>query len=47
MSGELMSEDNGNLPPGGHRLQKPFRISDVLHILTEIFSPSPLQSTRH
>ena len=47
MSGELMSEDNGNLPPGVHRLQKPFRISDVLHILTEIFSPSPLQSTRH
>ena len=47
MSGELMSEDNGNLPPGVHRLQKPFRISDVLHILTEIFSPSPFQSTRH
>jgi len=46
MSGELMSEDNGNLPPGTRRLQKPFRVSDVLHILTEIFSPSPLQSTR-
>ena len=44
--GELMSEDNGNLPPGTRRLQKPFRVSDVLHILTEIFSPSPLQSTR-
>jgi two-component system NtrC family sensor kinase len=45
MSGDLMSEENGNLPPGARRLQKPFRVSDVLHILTEIFSPSPVQST--
>jgi PAS domain S-box-containing protein len=46
MSGDLMSEDSSNLPPAVRRLQKPFRVSDVLHILTEIFSPSPLQSTR-
>jgi PAS domain S-box-containing protein len=45
MSGDLMSEDNSNLPPAARRLQKPFRVSDVLHILTEIFSPSPVQST--
>jgi len=46
MSGDLMSEDNTNLPAGARRLQKPFRVSDVLHALTEIFSPSPVQSTR-
>ena len=46
MSGDLMSKDNTNLPAGARRLQKPFRVSDVLHALTEIFSPSPVQSTR-
>ncbi|HET7106391.1 MAG TPA: PAS domain S-box protein [Candidatus Acidoferrum sp.] len=46
MSGDLMSEDSSNLPPAARRLQKPFRLSDVLHILTEIFSPAPLESTR-
>src|SRR6202040_3807759 len=45
MSGDLMSEDNSNIPPAARRLQKPFRVSDVLHVLTEIFSPSPVQST--
>jgi DNA-binding response OmpR family regulator len=45
MSGDLMSEDNSSLTPAARRLQKPFRISDVLHILSEIFSPSPVQST--
>ncbi|HWY08965.1 MAG TPA: PAS domain S-box protein [Candidatus Acidoferrales bacterium] len=46
MSGDLMSEENSDLPPAARRLQKPFRVSDVLHALTEIFSPSPVQSTR-
>src|SRR5260221_620070 len=46
MSGDLISEDNSSLPPAARRLQKPFRVSDVLHILSEIFSPSPVQSTR-
>ncbi len=46
MSGDLMSEDSSNLPSAARRLQKPFRISDVLHILSEIFSPSSLESTR-
>ncbi|HET6930936.1 MAG TPA: PAS domain S-box protein [Candidatus Acidoferrum sp.] len=46
MSGDLMLEDNSSLPPAARRLQKPFRISDVLHVLTEIFSPSPLQSSK-
>jgi len=41
-----MSEDSSNLPSAARRLQKPFRVSDVLHILTEIFSPSSLESTR-
>jgi PAS domain S-box-containing protein len=46
MSGDLISDDNSNLPPAARRLQKPFRVSDVLHILTEIFRPSAVQSTR-
>jgi two-component system NtrC family sensor kinase len=46
MSGDLMSEDNSDLPPTARRLQKPFRVSDVLHILTEIFSPSTVPSSR-
>jgi len=46
MSGDLISEENSSLPPTSRRLQKPFRVSDVLHILSEIFSPSPVQSTR-
>jgi PAS domain S-box-containing protein len=46
MSGDLMSEDNSDLPPAARRLQKPFRVSDVLHILTEIFSPSTVPSSR-
>jgi nitrogen-specific signal transduction histidine kinase len=46
MSGDLMSDDNSDLPPVARRLQKPFRVSDVLHILTGIFSPSTVPSTR-
>jgi len=46
MSGDLMSEDNSDLSPAARRLQKPFRVSDVLHILTEIFSPSTVPSSR-
>jgi PAS domain S-box-containing protein len=46
MSGDLMSEGNSNLPPAAHRLQKPFRVSDVLHALTEIFSPAAVQTTK-
>jgi CheY-like chemotaxis protein len=46
MSGDLISEESSNLPPAARRLQKPFRVSDVLHILSEIFSPSPVQSSR-
>jgi CheY-like chemotaxis protein len=46
ISGDLISEDSSNLSPAARRLQKPFRVSDVLHILTEIFSPSPIQSTK-
>ena len=39
MSGELVSGKGSGLPPHSRHLQKPFRISDVLHILTELFSP--------
>jgi PAS domain S-box-containing protein len=46
MSGDLISEENSNLPPSARRLQKPFRVSDVLHALTEIFSPAPVQTTK-
>jgi len=46
MSGDLISEESSKLTPAARRLQKPFRVSDVLHILSEIFSPSPVQSTR-
>jgi CheY-like chemotaxis protein len=45
MSGDLVSEEGGNLPPEARRLQKPFRISDVLHLLTEVFAPA--HSTKH
>jgi two-component system NtrC family sensor kinase len=41
MSGDLMAGEGASLPPKSRHLQKPFRISDVLHILTEIFSPVP------
>lgn len=41
MSGDLMGGEGASLPPNSRHLQKPFRISDVLHILTEIFSPVP------
>ena len=41
MSGDLMGGEGAALPPNSRHLQKPFRISDVLHILTEIFSPVP------
>jgi PAS domain S-box-containing protein len=40
MSGDLVSEEGGNLPSEARRLQKPFRISDVLHLLTEVFAPA-------
>jgi len=46
MSGDLMAEEGANLPSDARRLQKPFRISDVLHILTEVFSPAPAGSRR-
>jgi CheY-like chemotaxis protein len=46
MSGDLISEENSILPATARRLQKPFRISDVLHLLTEIFSPSAVHSSR-
>jgi PAS domain S-box-containing protein len=40
MSGDLVSEEGGVLPPNSRHLQKPFRISDVLHVLTEVFTPA-------
>lgn len=41
MSGDLLTGEGANLPPNVRHLQKPFRISDVLHVLTEVFSPVP------
>jgi CheY-like chemotaxis protein len=41
MSGDLLTGEGAGLPPDSRRLQKPFRISDVLHVLTEVFSPVP------
>ncbi len=41
MSGDLVSEEGGKLPANSRQLQKPFRISDVLHVLTEVFAPVP------
>jgi two-component system NtrC family sensor kinase len=40
MSGDLLTEDGGVLPANTRHLQKPFRISDVLHLLTEVFAPA-------
>jgi len=39
MSGDLVSGEGSNSPSRSRHLQKPFRISDVLRILTEVFSP--------
>ena len=38
MSGDLVSEENSKLGPNARHLQKPFRISDVLHMLSEVFA---------
>ncbi|MGY5537246.1 hypothetical protein ACXHJ6_32235, partial [Streptomyces sp. A3] len=38
MSGDLMAEDSTNIPTDARRLQKPFRVSDVLHHLVEVFT---------
>jgi PAS domain S-box-containing protein len=46
MSGDLVSEEGGKLPANSRQLQKPFRISDVLHILTEVFAPTPAGSNK-
>jgi PAS domain S-box-containing protein len=46
MSGDLMGEEGANLPASTRRLQKPFRVSDVLHILVEVFGPAPAHSTK-
>jgi PAS domain S-box-containing protein len=46
MSGDLMADENSNLPAAARRLQKPFRVSDVLHQLLEIFSPAPVHSNQ-
>jgi len=40
MSGDLVSEEGSKIGPNARQLQKPFRISDVLHILTEVFAPA-------
>jgi len=39
MSGDLVSGEGPNPASHSRHLQKPFRISDVLRILTEVFSP--------
>lgn len=46
MSGDLMAEESSVLPAGTRRLQKPFRVSDVLHKLLEIFTPVPVHSEK-
>ncbi len=46
MSGDLMAEEGASLPTGARRLQKPFRISDVLHLLVEVFSPASVTPSR-
>jgi two-component system NtrC family sensor kinase len=46
MSGDLVSEEGGKPGAGARQLQKPFRISDVLHILTEVFAPAPAGSPK-
>jgi PAS domain S-box-containing protein len=42
MTGELVESNNGNGALTARRLQKPFRISDVLAILREINWPAPM-----
>jgi PAS domain S-box-containing protein len=48
MSGEVLEEGQGSSASiSFRRLQKPFRISDVLNVLIMIFSRIPIGSTRH
>jgi hypothetical protein len=42
LTGDLV-EVVGSGPGGPHRLQKPFRISDVLAVLREIFTAAPAE----
>jgi two-component system NtrC family sensor kinase len=48
MSGEVIAEGEGSSATASYRrLQKPFRISDVLNTLMVVFSRIPVGSTKH
>ena len=46
MTGDLL-EVGGSGPTGSHRLQKPFRISDVVAMLSEIFAGVPAEKVQN
>jgi hypothetical protein len=47
MSGEVIEEGQGSSSSDSYRrLQKPFRISDVLNTLMYVFSRIPVSSTK-
>jgi len=45
MSGDVFTEE-GKGPADARRLQKPFRISDVLNLLMEVFVHVPVGSNK-
>jgi hypothetical protein len=48
MTGDLLAGSEEAPRPGEpRRLQKPFRVSDVLAVLQEIVASSPVQKTKH
>ncbi len=47
MSGDVVGDDSNSPDGKSHKLQKPFRISDVLNILLEVFSRVPANFTKH
>ncbi len=46
MSGDVLGDEARSGPTSAHKLQKPFRISDVLNILLEVFARVPASSSK-
>jgi CheY-like chemotaxis protein len=47
MSGDVLGDESATPGSHSHKLQKPFRISDVLNILMEVFARIPASSSKH
>ena len=47
ISGDVLGEESLASTSHAHKLQKPFRISDVLNLLLEVFARVPASSSKH